>query len=629
MTIFSANNLSKTYDDRLLFGDVSFGMQDGERVGIIGKNGAGKTTLMKIIAGLEVPDSGGVVFSKNSRLEFLEQVPVFEKHDTVIEVVMKAKPKLCKMLDEYQMLCDIPKETISKDQASRIDFLSHEIDECDGWDLEARAKSILSQLSLTEYNRDVTELSGGMKKRAALARALLSKPDLLILDEPTNHLDADSVQWLQDYLQNSNQTILFVTHDRYFLDAIVTKIIEIENEVVIAYPGCYEEYLERKHDYLQVHHSTVDHKLSRLRTELTWLQKGARARRSKQNSRINWIGELKKEAHHIKDKKIKIELGCDFISSRVIEAHGIQKSIGGKLLFDDFTYYAQPKDRIGIIGPNGSGKSTLLRVLQSIIPPDLGTVKIGASIKIGYFKQEIDDLKPEQSVLGAVKEIAEYINVGVGKERYLTPRDLLDKFLFPPIQQKALIKTLSGGERKRLALVRILMGNPNVLLLDEPTNDFDLPTLTAFEEYLDDFYGVLLTVSHDRSFLDRTVEFIYCFDGKGHIKQYPGNYSLYLEKKDQEKRNKPKIEQKSSASQKLKRNKQQKKLSYIEQREYDDLEISIPILEEQKETLENELSSGGLSDHKILQEKSDELQILNDKVDEASMRWLELAEKFE
>ncbi len=626
MTVFSANGLSKTFDDKLLFENVSFGMQEGERVGIIGKNGAGKTTLMRILASMEVPDTGEVIFNNNARLEFLEQMPDFDKHDSVLDVVMKGKPQVCALLDEYQLLCGLPKEQTTPEQEARLEELSHKIDEADGWNLENQAKAILSQLSLTEYDKDVMKLSGGLKKRAALARALLSKPDLLILDEPTNHLDADSVQWLQDYLQNSNQTILFVTHDRYFLDAIVTRIVEIDQEKIFTYPGSYEQYLERKHEYMQVHQSTVDHKLSRLKTELAWLQKGAKARRTKQSSRINWIDELKKEAVHIKEKKIKIELGCDFISSRVIEAHSIKKTIGGKLLFNDFTYYAKPKDRIGIIGPNGSGKSTLLKTLQSIIQPDSGTVKIGTSIRLGYFKQEIDDLKPEQSVIGAVKEISEYINVGVGRDRYLTPQDLLDKFLFQRRQQKALIKTLSGGEKRRLGLVRLLMGNPNVLLLDEPTNDFDLATLTAFEEYLDDFYGVLITVSHDRAFLDRTVEFIYCFDGKGNIKQYPGNYSFYLQKKEQEKRNAVKTAPSKNDTRKN-RPKQQKKLSYKEQREFDELEIKIPELENAKETLESELASGTLTDFQVLQDKSDELQRLNDEIDESSMRWLELAEK--
>jgi ATP-binding cassette subfamily F protein uup len=354
-----------------------------------------------------------------------------------------------------------------------------------------------------------------------------------------------------------------------------------------------------------------------------------KARRTKQASRVDWIEELRKEAVHIKEKKIKIEVGADFITSRVIEAHSISKSLGGKLLFDDFTYFAKPKDRIGIIGPNGSGKSTLLKVLQNLQAPDEGTVKIGTSIKIGYFKQEVDDLKPEMSVLGAVKEIGEYIKTGIGKERFLTAQNLLDKFKFPRVQHKALIRTLSGGEKRRLALIRLLMGNPNVLLLDEPTNDFDLETLTALEEYLDNFYGVLISISHDRAFLDRTVNFIYAFDGKGHIKQYPGNYSFYLEKKEEEKRKKATGNSEKKAKAKSASDKPQKKLSYMDQREYDNLEKLIPELEEKKEAMEEELHKIDPGDYKLIQEKSEELQKLTDEIDEASMRWLELAEKVE
>lgn len=604
-------------------------MTEGEKVGIIGKNGAGKTTLMKIIGGKEIPDTGEVIFNNNARVEFLEQMPEFDKHDTVIDVVMKSDKNLYQLLEEYKTLCNISENLISDDEAERLKVVSHRIDEADGWDFENQARSILTRLGMTEFDKDVIELSGGLKKRTALAAALLSKPDLLILDEPTNHLDADSVQWLQDYLTSSNQTILFVTHDRYFLDAVVTKIIEIDQNKIFSYPGSYESYLEKKHEFMQVHHSTVEHKLSRLRTELAWLQRGAKARRTKQTSRIDWIEELRKEAVHIKDKKIKIEVGADFITSRVIEAHNITKSLGGKLLFDNFTYYAKPKDRIGVIGPNGSGKSTLLKVLQKIVEPDEGTVKIGTSIKIGYFRQEVDDLKPEMSVLGAVKEVGEYINVGVGRERFLTAQNLLDKFKFPRNQQKALIRTLSGGEKRRLALIRLLMGNPNVLLLDEPTNDFDLQTLTALEEYLDNFYGVLIAISHDRAFLDRTVNFIYAFDGQGNIKQYPGNYSFYLEKREEEKRNKSRVSPEKKNKSRTKSDSSQKKLSYMEQREFDKLEDLIPDLESKRDLLEEELNNDMSGDYRLMQEKSEQLESLNTQIDEASLRWLELADKVE
>lgn len=628
MTVFSANGLAKVFNEKILFENIAFGMQEGEKVGIIGKNGAGKTTLMKIIAGLETPDEGSVVVNSSVRIEYLEQMPELVGHDTVLDMVLKGTGEINEKMEEFKMLCALPKAMITDEQSHKINELSKYIDDHKGWSLENDAKTILTKLNLTDFDRDIASLSGGLKKRASLAKALVSNPNLLILDEPTNHLDVDSVQWLQDYLQSSSRTILFVTHDRYFLDALATKIIEIDHERIFSFPGSYESYLTQKDEIVQIQQSTVDKNLSRLRTELAWLQKGAKARRTKQQSRIDWIEEMRKSAVQVKEKKIKIELGNTFLTSRIIEAINIEKSIGGKLLFKDFTYYAKPRDRIGIIGPNGSGKSTLLKTLCEILPPDSGTVKIGQSIKIGYFKQEIEDLKDNMSVIGAIKEISEYINVGVGRERYLTPRDLLDKFLFPRSQHGALISTLSGGERKRLALIRVLMSNPNVLLLDEPTNDFDLQTLSAFEEYLDDFLGVLLIVSHDRSFLDRTVEFIYAFDGLGNIKQYPGNYSYYLEQKELNKR--ASNEQSSKGEEyKKSRIKVKTKLSFHDQREYDALENLIPQLEEERDALEKKIYSGEESDYTKLQELSNVLHELTERIETATHRWLELADSID
>lgn len=625
MNIFSCNKLTKAYNDKFLFEEISFGMQTGERVGLIGKNGAGKTTLLKMIAGKIEPDDGEVTFNNNMKFEFLEQLPKFEKNEIVLDAVMNAKPHLNKLLDEYDLLIS----SDSEKNADRINYLTGEIEKERGWNYKNEAKAMLTQIGLTRFEDEIETLSGGLRKRVALARALLSKPDLLILDEPTNHLDADSVQWLQDTIQKSGQALLFVTHDRYFLDALSTRIVEIDQKRIFNYPGNYELYLEQKDNFLQAQQSTVEHKVSRLKVELAWLQKGAKARRTKQQSRIDWIDELKKEAKKVKEKKIKIELGNTFLGSRIIEAHNITKSLGGKLLFKDFTYIAKPKERIGVIGPNGSGKSTLLKVFMDMLPPDDGRILIGGSVNFGYFQQEIRDLKDDQSVLSAVRDIAEYINVGVGRDRYLTCRDLLDKFLFPREQQKALIKTLSGGEKRRLALVRMLMDNPNVILLDEPTNDFDIQTLNAFEDYLDDFLGTLIVVSHDRAFLDRTVEFIYKFDGNGNIKQYPGNYSNYLEKREKEiseaKRNKP---EKPKSSNKPK-SKNKKKLSYKDQLLFDKLEIEIPELEQKNEELVELINSGEITDYKKLEELSKEQQQLSEEIDEKTMIWLELGDSVE
>jgi len=628
MTIFSGNGISKTYNDKTLFEDISFGMESGERVGIIGKNGAGKTTLMKIVAGIEVPDSGEVVFNRNVRNEFLEQNPRFETDDIIIDYAMKGRREIFEYLDRYDDLCKIYKNGDNPAIKNELNNISEFLDTHNGWSLESEAKKILTILGLNDYLKPISQLSGGLKKRVALSRALISNPELLILDEPTNHLDADSVQWLQDRLMEFNNSLLFVTHDRYFLDAVATKIIEINHKKIWSFPGNYEKYLEQKESVAATQDATIDHLRSKLRMELAWLQKGAKARRTKSKSRIDWIKVLEDDTYRIKEKEIKIEVGKSFIGSRIIDAHNISKNIGGKLLFKDFTYIATPGDRIGIIGANGCGKSTLLNVLSGFDTTETGNVKIGLSIKIGYYRQDIIDLKDNQTVIGSLREIAEYIDVGVGRDRYLTTRDLLNKFLFPPSRHGSFISTLSGGEKKRLALIKLLMGNPNVLLLDEPTNDFDISTMNALEDYLDNFYGTLLIVSHDRAFLDRIVDKIYCFEGNGIIKEYPGNYSAYLEKK--EAATKFKQDNPEPTEEKSKRVKNpgvKKKLTYNEQRELDNLEKEIPKLEKMIMELHNKINSGNISDYKEMELISHRLVGLDNEIEEYTLRWMELTEK--
>jgi ATP-binding cassette subfamily F protein uup len=619
MTIFSANNISKSYNEKTLFNNIAFGLESGDKVGVIGKNGAGKTTLMKIIAGLETQDEGEVVFNNKVRYVYLEQIPDFSSNETALEYVLLANPELYLLLEKHHQLCNLDNSDVDL-----LNDITHQIDLADGWNYENEAKKILSQLGIIDLYKNINTLSGGLKKRVALARALLLSPDLLILDEPTNHLDADSVQWLQDRLQSSSASLLFITHDRYFLDAVANRIIEIAEQKIFSYPGSYEIYLEQKESFTKIQAATQYHTLVRLRTELAWLQKGAKARRSKQKSRIDWVHELSKSVKKNDEKKIKIELGNKFLGSRIIEAHSIEKSLGGKLLFKNFTYLAKAKDRIGIIGPNGSGKSTLLSVLAGISSVDGGRCEIGMSAEIGYFQQEIKDLDSSQSVIGSLKEIAEYIDVGVGRDRYLTTRDLLDRFAFPRYQHSALISTLSGGEKRRLSLCRVLMSNPNVLLLDEPTNDFDIQTLVSLEEYLDNFLGVLLIISHDRSFLDRTVNFIWSFDGNGNIKEYPGNYTNYLEYKEREKRNYNKSLIKEQP--KYKKDTAKIKLSYKEQREFDELDKQIPEMEKQKLALENLLANIDLSNYKEIERVSLEIEKLAKKIDVFTERWIELQE---
>jgi ABC transport system ATP-binding/permease protein len=641
MTIFSCNNLSKKYERELLFDSVSFGLEEGERIGIIGKNGIGKTTLLNIIASKEYPDEGTVVFNNNVKLEYLPQNPDFQIGDTVLNAVMSAKPLVFEQIEEYHKLCDQFALSNDKNISKKIEEISRKLEVSNGWSLETEAKILLGRLGMNDYYKEVQYLSGGLKKRVSLARALLSNPELLILDEPTNHLDADSVQWLQDRLMNSSNSLLFVTHDRYFLDAVSTKIVEIDQRRIFSYPGNYEKYLERKESFVEINQSAFEHLLSRLRTELAWLQKGAKARRTKQKSRIDWAEKLKGMAKQTKEKKIKIELGKSFLGSRIIDAIGITKTLGGRLLFNDFTFIAKPGDRIGIIGPNGCGKSTLLNVLSGRMKSDTGTLKLGASAKIGFFTQENIDLKDTQSVIGSLREIAEYIDVGEGRDRYLTAKDLLNMFLFPPKQHSSLIGTLSGGEKRRLEVLRVLMDNPNVLLLDEPTNDFDIPTLNALEEYLENFYGTLLIVSHDRAFLDRTVKFIWAFDGYGNIKEYPGNYSDYLEKKEVKSHRhqiddfsvvsgyKPDTTNMIPTKSKETTLQRPKKHSYKDQRELEELEMSISVMENDIKNIQELFSKGSITDYKEIEEKSNRLKELSEQVETATERWIELSEKIE
>lgn len=634
MTIFSCNNISKTFLDNLLFDNISFGMEEGERIGVIGRNGSGKTTLLRLIAGQEPSDSGIIAFNNSMRMEYLEQLPSFEAAETVLHTVMGAKPDVQRLMDEYERLCKMMALGSSEELERKFANVSHEIDLHDGWNLENDAKTILSKLGVVRFDENVKNLSGGQRKRVALSRALLSKPDLLILDEPTNHLDADSVQWLQDYLQNSNLALLLVTHDRYFLDAVATRIVEIDRKTLFTYSGSFEYYLEKKEAALDTEERTADHERNKLRNELAWLQKGAKARRTKQKSRIDWIAKMQSQPKAVEIKNIKIELGNKLLGGKIIDVGNLSKSIGGKLLFQNFYYKAEPGDRIGIIGSNGAGKSTLLNILAGKMKPDTGYANLGETVSLGYFDQETKGLKDNQTLIGTLREIAEFIDTGIGKDRFLTAKDLLERFNFPPRQHYSQVETLSGGEKRRLYLLTILMKNPNVLFFDEPTNDFDIQTLNSLEEYLDNFLGVLVIVSHDRSFLDKTVERIYCFEENGIIKEYPGNYSAYLEKKEassklQKQSGKIAMKQELNIQNTKPISLQtKKKVSFQDKKEFDSIEKKIADIESQKHTIEKHLESG-ITDYKELAQKAGELSKLETSLESLTARWIELCEILE
>ncbi len=629
MTIFSCNNISKSYSTGLLFKDIAFGMEKGERIGLIGKNGIGKSSLLKIIAGKENPDSGEIIFNNDVTIEYLEQNPNFDDNITVIDYVLKANLKLYEALNDHQRLCNLLTKSYDEKIQLILNELTQFIENNNGWDYENLAKTYLDKLGIEDYYEIVSNLSGGLKKRIALAKTMLTNPTLLILDEPTNHLDALSVQWLQDTLMNSNKSLLFVTHDRYFLDAVCTKIIELNEQRLFIYPGNFEQYLEKKANIQSIKDSTIEHKKSRLKEEIIWLQKGARARRSKQKSKTEWIKDLEKEIKRKKENKIKIELGNIFLGKTILDAYYISKTITGKTLFKDFTYIAKPGDRIGIIGQNGCGKSTLLNTLAGLSKPEKGQLKIGPLVNIGYFTQDIIDLKDNQTLINSLKEVAEYIDVGVGKERYITAAELLERFLFPRYRHNALISSLSGGEKRRLQILKVLMKNPNVLFLDEPTNDLDIDTLMAIENYLENFYGVLLIVSHDRAFLDKTVNTIWAFENNGKIKEYPGNYSYYLEKIESKKNNEgnAKINGKKDNNNNYKKFKKINKLTYKEQLELKNLEEEINKLEEFKKAKESEFQKIDKNDFERFNKLSQKLVEIDEEIEEKFLRWSKLEEK--
>jgi ABC transport system ATP-binding/permease protein len=632
MVLFSCTGLSKSFAEGPLFEDVSFGMESGDRVGLIGRNGVGKTTLLRVVAGMEQADTGEVAFNAAARIAYLEQAPRLTEAGSVLEAVMAAQPDALALLDRHAELCRLlPRATGEELPALQrdLDDVTHAIEHAQAWSLESEARKCLQRLGVDTFDAPPATLSGGQRKRVALARALLMNPDLLILDEPTNHLDADSVQWLQDRLQESGTSLLLITHDRYFLDSVVNRIVELDGRRLFSYPGSYESYLERREAAVSARDAAAERDRARLRRELAWLQRGAPARRTKQKSRVDWIARMEEAPRPEEEKRIRIEVGSSFLGSRVIDAVNIGFAVGERRLFHQFTHIAAAGDRLGVIGPNGCGKSTLLRVLAGEQQPHEGTVKLGESVRIGFFRQEDTDLDPGQSVLGCIKEIAEYIDTGVGRDRYLSATDMLLKFQFPRRQQLALMGTLSGGERRRISLIRTLMGNPNVLFLDEPTNDFDIPTLTALEEYLSHFLGFLVVVSHDRAFLDRTVEYIYAFEEGGVIRQYPGNYSAYLLRK--EGRDAAPGDAQTGVVSKSKaersRSTPRRPLSWKEERERSALEEEIAGLERERAALEEHMADAAGHDRNAIVEMGRRHAELGDLIEAAMLRWMELEEK--
>ena len=631
MNIVSLENVSKNYGFRPLFEDVTLGLEDRDKVGIIGANGSGKTTFLRILAGLEEADTGRVVRAKGKTLAYLSQNPAYDEKLTVLETIFASSSGVMQTIRDYEAVChDLAAGMDDANLLTRMSDLQHELEINGGWEIEANARAVLTKLDITDTSAKMGELSGGQRKRVALAHELIFKPDILILDEPTNHLDADTIEWLESYLARYTGMLLLVTHDRYFLDRVTDRIFEVDRGTVQNFSGNYAYYLEKKAEQDELR-EVEGHKRDQLiKKELAWLRRGAKARTRKSKHRIEAAHTLMAIPKEAAKDNVDIAIGSKRLGSKVVEINSVSKSYGSNALIDGFTYLLKRDDRIGIIGANGSGKTTLLDMIMGRVAPDSGEIDIGQTVHIGYYDQESRALNDEQRVIDYIRDVAEYITTIDGTQ--ITAGKMLEKFLFTPAAQYAVIGNLSGGERRRLYLLRILMGSPNVLLLDEPTNDLDIPTLIALEEYLDDFAGALIVVSHDRYFLDRTIENVFRFEPGGHVREFAGDYTAYLEVNEREEAlrksgDAPKA--KSTSPPPVAVDKPpSKKLTFKETRELTDLEKSIAAAETRLPDIQKELTLAA-SDAGKVHELFTEQQNVESRLETDMTRWAELAERAE
>ena len=640
MSIVTLQAIRKDFGIKEILRDASFSIEPDDKVGLIGVNGSGKSTVLKMIAGLESIDGGKRQVQSGANIVYLPQQPELDDHRTVLDQVFNDSSDQMRLVRIYEDLS----HRLSQVEGTELDTLmaklagiSAEMETTGAWELETKAKIILSKLGITDFEAKVGDLSGGYRKRIALATALLSEPDLLLMDEPTNHLDAESVEWLQGYLGRYRGAILLITHDRYFLDQVTKRILEIDRGDLYTYSGNYSYYLEKK-----ALAETAAAKIQRkhqgiLRRELEWLKRGPKARSTKQQARIDRVHAMQDQTFKEGQGKVEIDTPGRRIGKKVIELTNISKSYNGRTLVQDFSYEFSPMDRIGIIGGNGAGKSTLMNIITGRVEPDTGEVEIGTTIHIGYFDQHsealLEAVNQNQRVIDYIKDEGEFVKTADGTQ--ISASQMLERFLFPGNQQYAPIHKLSGGEKRRLFLLRIIMGAPNVLILDEPTNDLDVQTLAVLEDYLEDFNGCVIVVSHDRYFLDRTVDYIFALENSK-VRRYPGNYSIYLDVKRAEESQqaaRPKASKSSKvgtppalSSPAQPSAQQSRRLSNYERREFSTLERKIPELETQKAKLEKSLYRSPPSDLSAVQQLSAELATLEAEIDMATARWMELAE---
>ncbi|MEI7771420.1 MAG: ABC-F family ATP-binding cassette domain-containing protein [Chloroflexales bacterium] len=629
MNLLSIESISKQYAERPLFQDVTFGMSRGERLGVIGVNGSGKSTLLRIVAGIEPPDSGRVVVTGGVHVAYLPQAPLLPEEKTVLEAVFAGESPTIRLLRAYeQASAQLADQPDNASLLARLSALTPQMDALGAWDAEASAHTIITELGLAEYaNTPISMLSGGQRKRVAMARALVDQPDLLILDEPTNHIDTDTIDWMEAYLSRSTCALLLVTHDRYFLDRLVGRMIELDRGRLSSYTGNYASFLEQKAERIVREAAVEEARQNLIRRELAWLRRGAQARTTKQKAHVERAQALVEQRPDAAQGSVEIDLGTSRrIGKRVLELHGVSKAYGDRVLVDRFSLELKADDRLGIIGPNGSGKSTLLNLIAGRVQPDRGEIRVGETIHMAYYDQESTGLNPDQRVVDYIREVAELVR---GRDGALVAAtQMLERFLFTPEMQWATIATLSGGERRRLNLLRQLIHSPNLLILDEPTNDLDLQTLGVLEDYLDDFSGAVITVSHDRYFLDRVVGRIFAFEGKGRIVEYPGNYSVYCEHRARKAAVKIAVSVKAKPAHPVSPAAAPagpRKLSSKERRELDGLEKRIADLEATRESIGLQLNSVG-SDHVRYSKLAVELSQVEASIEVSFTRWAELAE---
>ena len=621
MNYLSVEHIAKSYGERILFEDISFGINEGQKIGFVAKNGTGKTSLLNILSGVDTPDKGAVVYRKNLNVAFLSQEPNLDLNLTIEQTILASENPILEVIQSYE------KAILHPEQTENYQAAFDAMDANDAWDFETRYTQILFKLKLENLNKKVGDLSGGQKKRIALASAFLTKPDLLVMDEPTNHLDLEMIEWLEALFAKENFTLFMVTHDRYFLERVCNEIVELDQGNLYSYKGNYSYYLEKRDARIQAETTETGKAKQLYKKELDWMRRQPKARTTKSKSRIDDFSEIKKKAHKRRsDHQVELELNMERLGTKVVEIHKISKTYDDNTLFRGFEYNFLRAERIGIIGKNGTGKSTFLNILTGATQPDTGKVVIGDTVKFGYYTQRGINIKEGQKVIDVIREFGDYIPLKKGRQ--ISAQGLLERFLFDRKKQYDFVNKLSGGERKRLYLCTVLIQNPNFLILDEPTNDLDIVTLNVLESFLLDFPGCLIVVSHDRYFMDKIVDHLFVFQGGGEILDFPGNYSDYRTYEDSKISEKRDTESPKTEKKNWKTTTTNTKLGYQEQKEYNRLEKDIAKLERERESLQQKFSTENW-DNEQINKQSIVLQGIIDRLSEKEMRWFELSEKME